>query len=464
MQANSPSGAAVPLHPSKKAAYAAKTKRAEPEEKAMKGDEINMSFAIIRNQNHKVGAVGLVERHNERRNKNYSNPDIKHERSCENYHIKSPQGSYWETFNKIRDRHQLKGNLRLKGEKQSTVLCEFIITSDKSFFDRLGAERTKRFFEDAYQFVTAKVGGEQFVVAAVVHMDEATPHMHITFIPTVLGKDRKGQPCRRINCSEFWKGRDSYARLQDEWYDWIAHTCNYDLERGIKGSAAEHLSVAEYKLKKTQEQLDQTERQSQEIENIESISAKNLPLNTVALKRTDYDKLKASAEAYITTRDTADKTAAENAELHKQVDKLHEEKEALRHERDVLTDQLYNVNQSFERFYDEVGDNQVLYERNKQLTRENETIGNQVHELTDEIKALKEQYSKMSENNENLTKTVEEKTAEVVRLTGELTALQKIHKELQDKWDKVMKFIQEHRLKEQWEKYIAAPIRKKLSI
>ena len=63
----------------------------------------------------------------------------------------------------------------------------------KSFFDRLGAERTKRFFEDAYQFVTAKVGGEQFVVAAVVHMDEATPHMHVTFIPTVLGKDRKGQ-------------------------------------------------------------------------------------------------------------------------------------------------------------------------------------------------------------------------------------------------------------------------------
>ena len=419
-----------------------------------------MSFAIIRNQNHKVGAVGLVERHNERRNKNYSNPDIKHERSCENYHIKSPQGSYWETFNKIRDRHQLKGNLRLMGEKQSTVLCEFIITSDKSFFDRLGAERTKRFFEDAYQFVTAKVGGEQFVVAAVVHMDEATPHMHITFIPTVLGKDRKGQPCRRINCSEFWKGRDSYARLQDEWYDWIAHTCNYDLERGIKGSAAEHLSVAEYKLKKTQEQLEQTERQSQEIENIDNISAKNLPLNTVVLKRTDYDKLKASAEAYITTRDTA----AENETLKGKVEALKTENAELRHENGSLNDQLIKVNEQFDRFYDDVADERALLERNQRLVAENANIGNQVHKLTDEIKALKDKSAKLSENNENLTKTVEEKTAEVVRLTGELTALQKIHKELQDKWDKVMKFIQEHRLKEQWEKYIAAPIRKKLSI
>ena len=304
-----------------------------------------MSFAIIRNQNHKVGAVPLVERHNERKNHNYSNHDIDRSRSKENFHLKSPQGSYWETFNKIRDHQQLKGNLRLQGEKQSTVLCEFIITSDKAFFDDLGADGTKRFFEDAYQFVVSKVGGEQFVVAAVVHMDEATPHMHVTFIPTVRGKDRKGQPCRRINCSEFWKGRDSYSRLQDEWYDWITHTCRYDLERGVKGSAAEHLSVAEYKLKKTQEQLERSERKVQEIENIENISSKNLPLNTIALKRSDYDKLKASAEAYITTRDSAAETAAENTELHRQVETLREEKTTVQQECDDLANKLITANE-----------------------------------------------------------------------------------------------------------------------
>ena len=415
-----------------------------------------MSFAIIRNQNHKVGAVTLVERHNERRNKNYSNPDIHRERSSENYHIKSPEGSYWDTFNKIRDCQQLKGNLRLQGEKQSTVLCEFIITSDKQFFDGLGVEGTKRFFEDAYQFVTSKVGGEQFVVAAVVHMDEATPHMHVTFIPTVRGKDRKGQPCRRINCSEFWKGRDSYSRLQDEWYDWITHTCKYDLERGNKGSAAEHLSVAEYKLKKTQEQLARSEQQVQEIENIENISSKNLPLNTVALKRSDYDKLKASAEAYITTRDSAVETAAENVELHRQIETLRKEKTTVQQECDDLANKLITANEQFERFYDDVADERALHERNRQLAKENENIGDQLHELTDEIRALKEQNAQLSEEKEALTQTVEEKTAE-------LTALQKLHKELQDKWEKVMKFIQEHSLKEQWEKYIATPIRKVLS-
>ncbi len=415
-----------------------------------------MSFAIIRNQNHKVGAVPLVERHNERKNHNYSNRDIDRSRSNENFHLKSPQGSYWETFNKIRDRQQLKGNLRLQGEKQSTVLCEFIITSDKQFFDSLGTDGTNRFFEDAYQFVTSKVGGEQFVVSAVVHMDEATPHMHVTFIPTVRGLDRKGQPCRRINCSEFWKGRDSYSRLQDEWYDYIARSCRYDLERGVKGSAAEHLSVAEYKLKKTQEQLSRSETNVQEIEDIEKISAKNLPLNMVALKRDDYNRLKQSAETLVVTRDSALEAVSENETLKNRISELKSQKENLMHERDSLVNSLENVNNSFERFYDQVSDERALLERNRRLADENETIGNYIHELTDEIKALKAQNAKLTEDNENLTKTVEETITE-------LTALQKLHKDLQDKWEKVMKFIQEHSLKEQWEKYIAAPIRKAMS-
>ena len=92
-----------------------------------------------------------------------------------------------------------------------------------------------------------------------------------------------------------------------------------------------------------------------------------------------------------------------------------------------------------------------------------DTKGNQVHKLTYEIKALREKSAKLSEDNDELKKTVEEKDAEITRVTRELTALQKLHKELQDKWEKVMKFIQEHSLKEQWEKYIATPIRKVLS-
>lgn len=140
-----------------------------------------MSYAIIRNENHKVGAVPLLERHNERLNHNYSNKDIDPLRTSENHHLKKIQAeSYLQEFERIRTRQGLKGNLRLQGKKQSTILCELVITSDKEFFNRLGSERTKKFFEDAYDFVTAKVGGEQYILSAVVHMDEATPTLLLT--------------------------------------------------------------------------------------------------------------------------------------------------------------------------------------------------------------------------------------------------------------------------------------------
>ena len=123
-----------------------------------------ISYAIIRNENHKMSAVPLSERHNERKNKNYSNKDIDPSRTCLNYHLKQPTAaSYEQEFYRIRDEYGLKGNLRLTGKKQSTILCEFMITSDKQFFDRLGEERTRDFFRDAYRFVTHKVGGEKFV-------------------------------------------------------------------------------------------------------------------------------------------------------------------------------------------------------------------------------------------------------------------------------------------------------------
>lgn len=163
-------------------------------------------------------------------------------------------------------------------------MCEFLITSDKEFFDKLGEEKTKRFFSDAYDFVALKVGGKQFIVSAVVHMDEKSPHMHVSYIPVIKGKDRKKNPCLRINCSEFWKGRDSYSRLQDEYFDFITSR-GYALERGERGSTAEHLSVSEYKLKKTQEQISELTEQAAEIEDVNNISKKNLPLNMVAIKK-----------------------------------------------------------------------------------------------------------------------------------------------------------------------------------
>lgn len=83
--------------------------------------------------------------------------------------------------------------------------------------------------------------GERYILSAKVHMDEETPHMHLVFIPVVHTQDN----IDKIACSEFWKEKDSYRRLQDAFYNYIKAN-NFNLDRGKKEPRL-HLSVEEYK-------------------------------------------------------------------------------------------------------------------------------------------------------------------------------------------------------------------------
>ena len=51
---------------------------------------------------------------------------------------------------------------------------------------------------------------EQYILSAVVHMDEETPHMHLVFIPVVHTMNKQNQEIDKIACSEFWKAKTSY--------------------------------------------------------------------------------------------------------------------------------------------------------------------------------------------------------------------------------------------------------------
>ncbi|MDE6709020.1 MAG: hypothetical protein K2J76_00865, partial [Oscillospiraceae bacterium] len=70
------------------------------------------------------------------------------------------------------------------------------------------------------------------------------------------------------------------------------------MERGVKGSTAEHLSVAEYKLKKSAEQLAKLKEQISEIENIDNVSVRKILPNTVTIKRDDFERISLAAKKY----------------------------------------------------------------------------------------------------------------------------------------------------------------------
>ena len=241
-----------------------------------------MSYAIIRNTKYKRENLKGVFRHNERKNKNYSNDNIDKERSYLNYSIKQPRYSYEKEFDRIKEEYNLKGQIKTV----SNIACEYIITSDKQFFETIGEEETKRYFETAYQFVTEyKNLGEQYIMSAKVHMDEETPHMHLIFLPVVHTKNKKGDDIDKLACSEFWKAKDSYRQLQDAFYKYMT-SHNFELERGVpkEESGREHIDLSEYKeLTNFDETKKKLQNMKLELPNVPDIA--DININRLSKKR-----------------------------------------------------------------------------------------------------------------------------------------------------------------------------------
>ena len=257
-----------------------------------------MSYAIIRNTKHKRENLKGIFRHNERRNKNYSNDNIDKEKSYLNYSIKSPQYSYEKEFDRIKEKYNLKGQIK----KVSNIACEYIITSDYDFFERI-EEETKRFFETAYKFVAEyKDLGEQYIISAKVHRDEQTPHMHLIFLPVVHTTDKKGNSIDKLACSEFWKAKDSYRQLQDNFYKYMVKN-GFNLQRGVpkEETNRQNYSVEEYKkitnFKQTKEILKNMKLELPDVPDITDIN-----INRLSKKR--------------------DLIIADNEEMHKQVESI----------------------------------------------------------------------------------------------------------------------------------------------
>ena len=197
-----------------------------------------MSYAIIRNANYKKDNLAGLYKHNERKNTNYSNKDINKNNSIKNYSIKNSNTTYANALKLLQKEYNLQGRII----KTTNVVCEFIITSDKEFFENIGEEETKRYFKTAYDFVANYQNlGEQYILSAKVHMDESTPHMHIVFIPVIHKKDKDGNIINKIACSEYWKGKDSYKKLQDNFYKYVTKA-GFNLERGKTGEN-KHINI-----------------------------------------------------------------------------------------------------------------------------------------------------------------------------------------------------------------------------
>ncbi len=178
-------------------------------------------YAILRFAKYKGPEIGQIEAHNERTKEKYaSNPDIDASRSHLNFHLIQPERKYRaEAEKQIAD-------AGCRTRKDSVRVVEALVTASPEFFKGKKRAEVRAFFEEAVRFIE-KYQGKSTMISAVVHMDEKTPHMHLSFVP--LTKDG------RLSAKDIVGNKKKLTWWQDNFWKHMVRKYP-DLERGESAS------------------------------------------------------------------------------------------------------------------------------------------------------------------------------------------------------------------------------------
>ncbi len=136
-------------------------------------------------------------------------------------------------------------------------------------------EKLDEWCNDSIQWLQATFGKDN-VVAAHLHMDEKTPHIHAAVVPIVTGERRKAKKEQADGKRKYRKKTNSVRLCADDLFNrqtLVAYHDNYarvmakyGLQRGVRGSEARHTTTMQYyrDLKKKNEVLETETRLLQE--------------------------------------------------------------------------------------------------------------------------------------------------------------------------------------------------------
>ena len=266
--------------------------------------------------------VAKVQEHNEREKDSYSNQDIVPERTSLNVHFKAPTDDYVKMFEQM----EQDGVISTRGLKPDAVKYGELIFDVNSayFYNHGGYEFAKQFYADAYKAAVEIVGGEQYILSAVMHADERNRamsealgedvyhyHLHVVYIPVVKKQILWSKRCKdealrgtvkevitQVSRSKKWESKpvlgengnpmlnakgkkilkSSYSVLQDDFFNFMRTAGYTDVERGERGSTEEHLTVTQFKVQAEQQRLEavtgQVAQAEQSLENAKAATEK----------------------------------------------------------------------------------------------------------------------------------------------------------------------------------------------
>lgn len=257
------------------------------------------NYSVARVETYTRTSVVKAERHNERKNKSYSNMNVDLTQTSKNVHYKKCKNTYNEKLKEMID----DGEISLRGLKDNAkVFDEIIFDINSDYFEENGGyEFAKVFYEKAFYFAEREMGTDN-IISAVMHADELNTalsekygkpiyhyHLHVIAIPVVEKEIKWSKRCKdksligttkeiinQVSHSKKWKSEQltdnfgnpvydengkaklvkSYSLLQDRFFQYMSDSGYRGFIRGIKGSTKEHLSDLEFKIKKETVKLE----------------------------------------------------------------------------------------------------------------------------------------------------------------------------------------------------------------
>jgi hypothetical protein len=397
-----------------------------------RGDGIDRTSA--RNMKLTAEKLGNAQQHNERQKDSYVNQDIVPERTPMNVHFKKPTAGYQEMF----DQMEANGVISTRGLKADAAKYGELIFDVNSayFYNHGGYDFARQFYQDAYEAAVKIVGGEQYILSAVMHADERNRamsealgqnvyhyHLHVVYVPVVEKQILWTKRCKdkslvgtvkeivmQVSMSKKWASkpaldengdplltksskkvlRKSYSVLQDDFYNYMKVAGYTDIERGERGSAEEHLTVTQFKVEQEQKRLSQltakVEKQEQMLQNNDRKlkRQKSISLTMSEVENMGHKTLLGKVE--LTQQEAAElkqlagyglSADAEISSLKQRLESAKREAQIWRQRYEKLVEQTRDFMSALKRAPERVHDfiQRVLHAEPEQLKRENREVG-----------------------------------------------------------------------------------------
>ena len=270
-------------------------------------------YAILRFAKYKGPEIGNIEAHNERTKEKYaSNPDVDISRSKYNFHLIEPEQKY-----RAEAERQIK-EAGCRTRSDSVRVVEALVTATPEFFQRKKKSEIRAYFQEALAFLQQNQDPKT-IISAVVHMDEKTPHMHLSFVPLTADG--------RLSAKEIVGNKKKLTQWQDKFWEHMVRKYP-DLERGESASQTGRDHIPPRVFKEMTRLTKQKAKLEELLAGIGAFNAKSRATEIAALLdkyipavEQMHTTMKKYQVAFTATNAENKKLKQENAQLEQSLDK-----------------------------------------------------------------------------------------------------------------------------------------------